>query len=597
MAVGRCFFNVNFCIIPLSGQAGPSAQEREEYVLDSNTPSKTFPIMHPDDLTIRKWQDRYERAPRARYRRKIPSPCTPQGSGANRQCEGNVSSTNLLGLLTYSPSESQGSCGDCWAWAGTRVMGVDLNTQTGKAANLSVQFTNSCYGENACCGGWLSDIVDFYNSKLMAIPTSNTNAVFQDGNFRVQFYGSVSSVSCSSISTSTNYPITSIAAATIRPREFHRLRPSSNIKNVLNQGKAIWFAFYLPNNTAWNNFYNFWNNQSESALWNPDTYCGQTWSSGGGGHAVTLVGYDDSDARHGQPLLDCSKQLGNNYQQAEWYLPHEDVRQLWLYIFPSVLLCAWISNSEYRMGTGSASGDTTAPTVTAFTIPASSTSLTVSINSFTATDDVGVTGYMVTNSSTTPTASASGWSTSAPTSYTFSSSTTSGTKTLYAWAKDAAGNVSASKSASVTLSIAGTPDLIISAVSNTATTITASARSFSITDTTKNQGTASAAASATKYYLSTTTSKTSSSVLLSGTRSVAALAAGGTSSGSVTVKVPSGITRTTYYAIACADDNAVVSESNESNNCKASSSRITVNSNNHGKTAGRPFRRPAIFAS
>jgi len=71
--------------------------------------------------------------------------------------------------------------------------------------------------------------------------------------------------------------------------------------------------------------------------------------------------------------------------------------------------------------------------------------------------------------------------------------------------------------------------------------------SFSITDTTKNQGTASSTASTTKYYLSTTTSKTSSSVLLSGTRSVAALAAGGTSSGSVTVKVPGGITRTTYY--------------------------------------------------
>jgi len=246
--------------------------------------------------------------------------------------------------------------------------------------------------------------------------------------------------------------------------------------------------------------------------------------------------------------------------------------------------CTFSRLSAYALGfqtlniawEGSASGDTTAPTVTAFTLPSSSTSLTVSINSFTAMDDVDVTGYMVTNSSTKPTASASGWSTNAPTSYTFSSSTTSGTKTLYAWAKDAAGNVSASKSASVTISIAGTIDLIISAVSNRATTITASSRSFSITDTTKNQGTASAAASTTKYYLSTTTSKTSSSVLLSGTRSVAVLAAGKTSAGSTTVKVPSGITRTTYYAIACADDNAAVSESNESNNCKASSSRITV---------------------
>jgi chitinase len=246
--------------------------------------------------------------------------------------------------------------------------------------------------------------------------------------------------------------------------------------------------------------------------------------------------------------------------------------------------CTFSRLSSYALGfqtlniswSGSSAGDTTAPTISAFTIPSSSTSLTVSINSFTATDDVGVTGYMVTNSSTAPTASAAGWSSSAPTSYTFASSTTSGSKTLYAWAKDAAGNVSASKSASVTLSISGTADLVISFVSNSAKTITSSARSFAITDTTKNKGTGTAAASTTKYYLSTTTSKTSSSVLLSGTRSVAALASGRTSSGSVTVTVPSGTTKATYYAIACADAASVVSESNESNNCTASSGRITV---------------------
>ena len=55
---------------------------------------------------------------------------------------------------------------------------------------------------------------------------------------------------------------------------------------------------------------------------------------------------------------------------------------------------------------------------------------------------------MVNTSSTKPPASAAGWSTSPPASYTFS---TTGKKTLYAWAKDAAGNVSANKSATVTI--------------------------------------------------------------------------------------------------------------------------------------------------
>ncbi|HAR49469.1 MAG TPA: hypothetical protein DCR81_05075 [Smithella sp.] len=241
------------------------------------------------------------------------------------------------------------------------------------------------------------------------------------------------------------------------------------MKNILNQGKAIWFAFYLPNNTAWNNFYNFWNNQSENALWNPDTYCGKIRNSGDGGHAVTLAGYDDSDA-----------DMANHYWIVlnSWGTTTNRPKGIFRVKMYANYGCTFSRLSAYALGfqilniawAGSASGDNTAPTVTAFTIPASSTFLTV------------------------------------------------------------------------TISVAGTTDLIISVVSNRATTITASSRSFSITDTTKNQGTASSVASTTKHSLSTTRSKTSSSVLLSGTRSVAALAAGGTSSGSVTVKVPGGIT-------------------------------------------------------
>lgn len=97
--------------------------------------------------------------------------------------------------------------------------------------------------------------------------------------------------------------------------------------------------------------------------------------------------------------------------------------------------------------TSSGVGDTTAPIVTAFVIPATATSLTVSITTFTATDGTGVTGYNITESSSAP---SSGWVSSAPTSYTFSSE---GTKTLYAWARDAAGNVSTSLNDSVIITL------------------------------------------------------------------------------------------------------------------------------------------------
>jgi hypothetical protein len=95
-------------------------------------------------------------------------------------------------------------------------------------------------------------------------------------------------------------------------------------------------------------------------------------------------------------------------------------------------------------------GDTTPPTVTAFVItPTAYNNRVVPIATFTATDAVGVTGYCVNESATAPTAgscSGSGWAGTAQTSYTFASD---GSKTLYGWADDAAGNISSSLSDTV----------------------------------------------------------------------------------------------------------------------------------------------------
>ena len=97
--------------------------------------------------------------------------------------------------------------------------------------------------------------------------------------------------------------------------------------------------------------------------------------------------------------------------------------------------------------------DTTPPTVSAFSIPSTASSLSVPITTLTATDNVAVTGYLLTESSSSPVPTATGWTAIAPGSYTFASA---GSKTLYAWARDAAGNVSASKSANVTVTITTT---------------------------------------------------------------------------------------------------------------------------------------------
>lgn len=112
--------------------------------------------------------------------------------------------------------------------------------------------------------------------------------------------------------------------------------------------------------------------------------------------------------------------------------------------------------------TTAAANDTTAPTITAFTIPTTASSLTISVTSFTATDATGVVGYKLTESATPPSTGDTGWSSTYPASYTFSSA---GSKTLYAWAKDVAGNVSASAVDSVTVTLPSTT----SSSSNTTT--------------------------------------------------------------------------------------------------------------------------------
>jgi hypothetical protein len=130
--------------------------------------------------------------------------------------------------------------------------------------------------------------------------------------------------------------------------------------------------------------------------------------------------------------------------------------------------------------------DTTAPVVGAFTLPATATSLTVPVSSLSASDNVAVTGYMITKSATAPAASATGWSATAPTSVT----AVAGSNTFYAYAKDAAGNISAGKSASVTVTLPDTAAPVVGAFTlpATATSLTVPVSSLTATDNTAVTG-------------------------------------------------------------------------------------------------------------
>jgi hypothetical protein len=127
----------------------------------------------------------------------------------------------------------------------------------------------------------------------------------------------------------------------------------------------------------------------------------------------------------------------------------------------------------------------------------------------------------------------------------------------------------------ITVTAAGTPDLVETAVSNPPGTAVVGG-SFSVTDTVQNQGTVTAGATKTRYYLSLDTLRSSGDKRLTGNRSVPSLTAGAESMGTVTVTIPLSTVAGTYFLLACADDRLDVSESNESNNCRASATQVTV---------------------
>lgn len=119
------------------------------------------------------------------------------------------------------------------------------------------------------------------------------------------------------------------------------------------------------------------------------------------------------------------------------------------------------------------------------------------------------------------------------------------------------------------------PDLATVAVTLTGATA-APGTLVNVTDSVQNVSAVPSAASMTRYYLSADPVKSGDDLILTATRYVGGLAAGAVSTGSRSVTIPVSAPHGTYRILACADDLLGVSEANESNNCAASASTITV---------------------
>jgi parallel beta-helix repeat protein len=121
----------------------------------------------------------------------------------------------------------------------------------------------------------------------------------------------------------------------------------------------------------------------------------------------------------------------------------------------------------------------------------------------------------------------------------------------------------------------GRPDLVSTEVSEPPPTVVRG-KSFSVSDTVRNQSAFNAGASRVQYYLSVDGVKNAGDRLLTGFRAVATLGAGAVSTGTLSVTIPAGTTAGSYFLLACADDAGQVVESSEANNCGASTRQVTV---------------------
>jgi hypothetical protein len=270
-----------------------------ESALSQKTPvsdDSSMPVMHPDGATLKRWFEQYRAEPRAYIH-----------PGIARELEtarklGTGSSTNLLSHLDYVPADrNQGECGNCWVWAGTGVLEIALHVQNGIFQRLSEQVFDSCYTDQfACCGGTQTEFMNFYGDYGSAIPwtiySPNFTTIFQDSDRKESCCQDGSSpcsaaVPCYDIDPTTGYAIM-IDSEMISTDGEGQATAIANVKNVLRQNRGVVFTFWLGN---WDPFRDWWKNNDETAVWDPDPSCGADWVDGkSGGHSVLIVGYDDT---------------------------------------------------------------------------------------------------------------------------------------------------------------------------------------------------------------------------------------------------------------------------------------------------------------
>jgi hypothetical protein len=256
------------------------------------------PIMQPNPEELEEWLKVYEEAPAVE---EAPAFSVLREMAA----PGDGQSVSLLPHIDYvATARNQGSCGNCWAWAGTGVIEIAHDVENGVSDRLSVQYLNSHFndggnaGSYACCGGNAHEFANFYDAENFAVPWSNTRANWQDGGTSCAGGAGRTTVAANTIGDTPRYCVDSIDDQKIITQGVGQATAVANIKAVLDNNRGIYLSMCLPDGTAWGDFDpTFWGNGQATDIYDLDKFDGWTYdqTKGGGCHAVLVVGYDDID--------------------------------------------------------------------------------------------------------------------------------------------------------------------------------------------------------------------------------------------------------------------------------------------------------------
>lgn len=277
-------------------------------------------IMHPTPDKLHEWNEAYKNAPPTYLNPALKAASLRRGS---------------FSVMSYSPwnasnlaQREQNICGDCWVWAGTGLAEIALRVNNNVTQRLSVQLFNSCWTDSgsvaACCGGFLHQFAAFYNTtnKYM-VAWETANGWFLDGTINENGDCGKTNATCASIGSSPQYTVDAATISKVPTNESGTTQSQAiaNMKNVLNQNKAIDYTMSLPTGTDWDAFYNFWYDQEEGIVFDPSQYSGQTWdSSTGGAHDEMIVGYNDDDPNNSYWIVQNSWGTSTNRPNGVWYL-------------------------------------------------------------------------------------------------------------------------------------------------------------------------------------------------------------------------------------------------------------------------------------